>query len=114
MRFLLPLLGAVSLLPLDAAAAERSSQLTSLVVNSKGVRRCYERELLRVPTTWGKLELRITLRPSGRVQEVSRVRSAGWVWNIEACVMRAVGRIRFPPGGDAEVFDVPLIFTVPP
>lgn len=73
---------------------------------------CYEKELARAPSLEGKVTTRFVIGAAGTVESVTVTESTLASAEVEACLVRVVQRLRFPPcegGGIAEV-TYPWIF----
>lgn len=76
------------------------------------IRYCYERELRKDPTLSGKIAVRFTIAPSGRVSASRAVVSTGTP-SLDACVVARFRRMRFPApkGGGVVVVTYPIVFS---
>jgi TonB family protein len=61
-----------------------------LMGHIKAIRYCYERELKRIPTLKGKISIRITVNPEGRVKNVEIVNSTLNNNRVERCIVARV------------------------
>ncbi len=74
---------------------------------------CYERQLNRHPNLQGKLSIRFTIAPDGRVAKVALQESTLHNGDAEGCVQNVVGSLRFPKprGGGVVVVSYPFLFA---
>ncbi|MCA9524466.1 MAG: TonB family protein [Myxococcales bacterium] len=82
--------------------------------NYNAFRYCYEQELTRKVNLKGKIALKFTIDPTGRVISSGIAQSTMSNRNVEQCLVKAVRRIRFPApknGGIVQVSSYPFIFT---
>lgn len=63
-----------------------------IVKHNKSIQNCYERELRRNPNLRGKLTVRFTITPRGRVSKVELVSSTLENTKVERCVMSRIRR----------------------
>ncbi len=80
-----------------------------------GIRACYERELMRSPSLAGKVLVEATIDAKGVVSAARIQRSASTLGHAsaEACILKAVQRMRFPkvrPDGGV-IVRLPLVFS---
>ncbi|MBW1871239.1 MAG: energy transducer TonB, partial [Deltaproteobacteria bacterium] len=76
------------------------------------VRYCYEKELIKNPGLSGKVTVRFTISPSGRVQQAKVKSSTLNNKTVEKCITHVVRRWKFPKpkGGGIVVVNYPFIF----
>ncbi len=93
--------------------AKRSDQEVQSVLheNTKTIRKCYQAALPKNPGLAGRVNVRFTIRPDGKVEnakdEQSTLPSAG----VVNCVLLAVGKLKFPAVKDATTTIVyPFVF----
>lgn len=93
--------------------AKRSDQEVQAVLheNTKTIRKCYQAALPKNPALAGRVNVRFTIRPDGKVEnakdEQSSLPSAG----VVNCVLLAVGKLKFPAVKDATTTIVyPFVF----
>jgi TonB family protein len=84
----------------------------SIAVRRRSVLQCYERELIVSPKLRGKVVLRLTIAPTGRVSDASIEASTLQSDTVESCIVARARTWRAPPppDGEAELL-VPFIFT---
>jgi len=68
--------------------------------NLSQLRLCYEREWRRQPTLAGRVVVRFTIGPDGRVLSSDVQSSTLGNADVETCVVKQVGRLAFPPPKD--------------
>ena len=80
--------------------------------NARQVLACYEAELTRTPELAGKLSVRFTIEPNGRVGDLQITESTMASPSIERCVSSRIKRWRFPEpkGGGLCVVNYPWVF----
>ncbi len=80
--------------------------------NARQVLACYEAELTRTPDLAGKLSVRFTIEPNGRVSDLEITESTMKNPAIERCVSSRIRRWRFPEpkGGGLCVVNYPWVF----
>jgi len=111
---------ALGTLSAGAAEARRAGggsllprHLIKRVVRTKSgeVRRCYVKGLARDPTLRGKVVIRFTIAPSGKVVASKVQTSTLGNRQVAACIARAVGRWRFrrPAGGGVVIATYPFV-----
>ncbi len=78
----------------------------------RGVRYCYEKQLQKNPKLQGKLKLKWTIAPDGKVLAVEVVDSTLGDATVEQCITRQVKRWRFPAvkGAGTVVVTYPFAF----
>ena len=110
-----PPAGAPALAPPDTVRAD--TEIRQVVLrNSADVRRCYEREgLRRNPELTGLIEIRMTILPTGRVDEValatSSMRGRG-VDEVVRCISSVARHWRFERGAySVETIVLPFSLT---
>src|SRR5687768_12083091 len=111
-----PAAGAPALAAPDTIRAE--TEIRQVVLrNSADVRRCYEREgLRRNPELTGSIEIRMTILPTGRVDEVALARSSmsgRGVDEVVRCIASVARHWRFERGAYS-VETIVLPFTLTP
>ncbi len=80
--------------------------------NLAKVRWCYEKELNKVPTLFGKIAINFTISKTGQVSTSKVERSTMQSEAVEACVASTIKKIRFPApkGGGIVVVTYPFVF----
>lgn len=80
--------------------------------NLAKVRWCYEKELNKVPTLFGKIAINFTISKTGQVSTSKVERSTMQSEPVEACVAATIKKIRFPApkGGGIVVVTYPFVF----
>jgi hypothetical protein len=74
-----------------------------------GLQRCYERALKQRPDLDGRLTMRVSIEPNGRVsQALPRSQTATLPADLVECMRNVSGQWRFPATGAPLAFDVPL------
>lgn len=81
--------------------------------NHARFRFCYERELNAKPTLGGKISIRFTIAPTGRVADALVDESSLGDPSVEGCVTRVMQSLEFkaPRGGGIVVVSYPFVFT---
>ncbi|MBN2495726.1 MAG: TonB family protein [Deltaproteobacteria bacterium] len=76
------------------------------------IQACYERELVRNPKVGGKLSVQFAIQPTGQVAQAQAESSSTGSAELDACVTRAVQRMRFPApkGGGMVMVSYPFTF----
>jgi len=76
-------------------------------------RYCYQKELQKNPTLYGKVSIKFMIAPDGAVSSSSIHVSTLRNWAVEECVARTMKRLLFPPvkGGGQVVVTYPFIFS---
>ena len=75
------------------------------------IRGCYERALRDHPTLAGRIEVRFTIGPEGRVNSI-RPEGLPEAPEVGACVANVIRRVEFPrPTGGAVEFSFPFTFS---
>ena len=77
------------------------------------VKYCYEAELRRHPRLVGRLKVRFTIDPKGRVVSSERLSSTLGNATVESCVLKATRRGVFPAPADGKPLKVvyPFVFS---
>lgn len=79
--------------------------------HSRGIRYCYERELQDDPALEGRIVANWTIDLDGHVSRRSIENNSMGNRNVESCLLREVGRMRFPePDGGMVVVSYPFTF----
>ncbi len=79
--------------------------------HSRGIRYCYERELQDDPALEGRIVANWTIDLDGRVSRRSIESNAMGNRDVESCLLREIGRMRFPePDGGMVVVTYPFTF----
>ena len=80
--------------------------------NLAKIRWCYEKELAKKPTLFGKISIKFTISKSGSVSRSSVKRTTMGNLAVERCVARQIKRIKFPKpkGGGIVVVNYPFVF----
>ena len=77
----------------------------------RGIRYCYERELQDDPELEGSIVVNFTIDIDGQVSRRSIESNTMGNRNVESCLLREVGRMRFPePDGSMVVVSYPFSF----
>ena len=78
----------------------------------RAIRSCYQRALKQNPKLDGKIILRLTISPTGRVTRVDFDSDSLGDKQVASCIEGYASRWRFPPpeGGDIAEITVPLLF----
>ena len=80
--------------------------------NMASIRHCYEQQVARQPNLEGRVNVRFTIAPDGSVSSADIASSTLGDVGVEACIKRAVTRIRFPqPQGGSVVVTYPFTFA---
>jgi len=80
--------------------------------NMASIRHCYEQQVARQPNLEGRVNVRFTIAPDGSVSSAEIASSTLGDVGVEACVRRAVTRIRFPqPQGGSVIVTYPFTFA---
>jgi hypothetical protein len=80
-------------------------------MHTRGIRYCYERELMDDPTLEGQITVNWTIDLDGRVSRRSVESNTMGNRDVESCLLREVGRMRFPePDGGMVVVRYPFTF----
>jgi TonB family protein len=101
------------------ARAGSHAQLDAFVVRQKirkdlpKINRCYESALRYEPELSGKVSVRFAVLRKGHVQGLEVVENTTGSPNVERCVARIVGAIRFPSRrtGKSVRFTFPFVFA---
>jgi TonB family protein len=82
--------------------------------NIKQVQFCYERSLVVSPRLAGKVVVKFTIGPTGAVTEASVGNSTLQDQKVEACILKAIRRWKFPSPKGGGIVDVsyPFVFKV--
>ena len=93
-------------------ALERSVIDSYIRRNLAKVRWCYEKELAKIPTLFGRIAIEFTIAKSGAVSRSSVKRTTMGNPTVEKCVARAIKKIRFPKpkGGGIVIVSYPFVF----
>jgi len=77
------------------------------------VRYCYDQGLVRKPELQGRLVVRFTIAPTGRVLAAAPQSSTLMMASVESCVVQAVQRWQFPQpaGGGLAMVSYPFLFS---
>jgi TonB family protein len=107
--------GAVSLhsgTPVIMGALSRQVISGTIRKHIKQVKYCYEKELVRNPSLQGKVNVKFVIAANGKVSQASIIRSTVGNKPMQACIVNAVKRIRFPPpkGGGIVIVSYPFVF----
>lgn len=79
--------------------------------HSRGIRYCYERELMNDPALGGRISVNWTIDLEGRVSSASVVENSMGNRDVESCILREVRRMRFDqPDGGMVVVTYPFTF----
>jgi hypothetical protein len=80
--------------------------------NLAKVRWCYEKELAKKPTLFGRIAIEFTISKSGAVSKSNVKRTTMGNAAVEKCVARQIKKIRFPKplGGGIVVVNYPFVF----
>lgn len=80
--------------------------------NLAKVRWCYEKELAKKPTLFGRIAIEFTISKSGAVSKSNVKRTTMGNITVEKCVARQIKKIRFPKplGGGIVVVNYPFVF----
>lgn len=79
--------------------------------HSRGIRYCYEHELMNDPELAGRISVNWTIDLEGRVSSASIVENSMGNRDVEGCIMREVRRMRFDqPDGGMVVVTYPFTF----
>ncbi len=103
--------------PMPADTIRTETEIRQVVLrNAADVRRCYEREgLRRNPDLTGLLEIRITILPTGRVEDVALATSSmsgRGVDEVVRCIARVARHWRFERGAySVETIVLPFSLT---
>lgn len=80
-------------------------------VHQRGIRYCYERELQSSPDLEGRITATWTIGLDGRVESSRITENTTNSRNVESCMLRELGRMRFPqPDGGLVVVSYPFTF----
>lgn len=96
----------------DVAGGLAREQIQRVISRNRNqVRHCYEQALAHRPDLAGRLTIRWAIMPEGRVSGAqvagtSDLASA----EVEACVVRAIGRWQFPSSAGATMVSYPFLF----
>jgi TonB family protein len=95
-----------------AGSCEREVIGAVIGKNARQVLACYEAELTRAPHLAGKLAVRFTIEPTGRVSDLEIAESTLGNPSVERCVVSRIQRWRFPEpkGGGLCVVNYPWVF----
>lgn len=74
------------------------SVLAMIRTRQSAMRACYDRELRSRPTLGGRLRVRFTIAPDGRVSEPRAIEDSLEDGAVAQCVVRVVNGFRFAPG----------------
>jgi len=93
-------------------ALERSVIDSYIRRNLAKVRWCYEKELAKIPTLFGRIAIEFTIAKSGAVSKSRVKRTTMGNPSVEKCVARAIKKIRFPKpkGGGIVIVSYPFVF----
>lgn len=97
----------------DAAPGQRDAAQVLTVINGlrKDVRRCFETELQTNPTAGGRVDVTLTIAPSGRVSAAT-AKSTGTLSEVATnCIVRTTRTARFAPASDTATVKVPFAFN---
>lgn len=97
----------------------RTGEFDSSVVSaalrraSAAIRRCYENELRNDAWIGGKITVQFTILEVGTVQDAHASENTTGSPGLAACVVGAIGRLRFDPGptGGSVQYRYPFVFT---
>ena len=80
--------------------------------NLAKIRWCYEKELAKKPTLFGKISIKFTISKSGSVSKSDVKRTTMGNPAVERCVAKQIKKIRFPKpkGGGIVVVNYPFVF----
>ncbi len=79
----------------------------------QAVQRCYERSVKRIPSLAGKVTLRFTISPAGRISQANVVRNTMATGEVGLCIVQNLKRWRFPkPKGGSVVVKKSFVFSV--
>ncbi|MFH1561867.1 MAG: AgmX/PglI C-terminal domain-containing protein [Nitrospirota bacterium] len=107
------------LLTIQAEEIEEEGGLTRDIIMKyvsryiRQIRYCYEKELQKTPHLNGKIVIKWTITPDGKVKNPTLISSSMNNGIVEGCIMRTIKLIRFPQpkgGGDVTV-KFPFIFN---
>lgn len=93
-------------------ALERSVIDSYIRRNLAKVRWCYEKELAKIPTLFGRIAIEFTIAKSGAVSRSKVKRSTMGNPSVEKCVASQIKKIRFPKpkGGGIVIVSYPFVF----
>ena len=93
-------------------ALERSVIDSYIRRNLAKVRWCYEKELAKIPTLFGRIAIEFTIAKSGAVSKSRVKRTTMGNPTVEKCVASQIKKIRFPrpKGGGIVIVSYPFVF----
>ena len=89
---------------------DKSTAVSVLRRARGGIKRCYDRALMKNPNLQGKLNIYIIVGPNGRVSDVNIIyKSFSYDPGFERCIKRKLRRLHFPkPKGGNVTLSIPL------
>jgi hypothetical protein len=100
--------------PVDGSLT--STQIDRVIKSSAGVlRACYQKQLATRPELAGKLTVAFTIAKDGTIAKAVVDREASTLHDerVEACVLRQLGKLRFPAAKTEAKVRYPLLFSAP-
>jgi hypothetical protein len=94
----------------EVAAAPSQRKIARVVDDGRdGLKRCYQRALVRDATlVHGRLNVRLTIAPSGRVDTV-KITGPEAFRSVQPCVERTTARWTFPASAEPYAAEFPLV-----
>jgi TonB family protein len=96
---------------LAAADPLSDDQVISTITKKFGpIKACYQKGLAKDPALRGRIVTSIKIKASGAVASVT-VATSMLGATVDACIVKAVKKIRFPAADDASTVQFPFLFT---
>jgi len=96
------------------AEAARAHLVSEVGARSEALRRCYEEALANVPRTQGRVVLRLSVTPQGKLEGLGVVENATGIDAMACCVASVVQPIDWPPSaaGSSVTMEYPFTFRL--